>query len=46
MTAWYTASNELIEGKGVEPQAEKSNTIESLRSSRDLPLEAAFSALA
>jgi len=46
VTAWYTATNELIEGKGVEPQAEKSNTIESLRSSRDLPMEAALSALA
>jgi C-terminal processing protease CtpA/Prc len=46
VTAWYTASNELIEGKGVEPQAEKANTIESIRSARDLPMEAAFSALA
>lgn len=39
ITAWYTARNELIEGSGVPVQSEQSNTVESLRSGRDLPME-------
>jgi C-terminal processing protease CtpA/Prc len=46
VTAWYTASDELIEGKGTAPQTEQANTIEDLLSGRDLPMEAAFSVLA
>ena len=45
VTAWYTASDELIEGKGIQPQAEQASTVESLRSARDLPMETAIQAL-
>ena len=45
VTAWYTAKDELIEGEGVAPLVEASNTIESLRAKRDLPMEAALAHL-
>jgi carboxyl-terminal processing protease len=45
VTAWYTASDELIEGSGVQPQAEQANTVESIRSARDLQMQAAIEAL-
>lgn len=41
ITAWYTGTDQLIEGGGVEPHTEQANTVESLRSGRDLPLEKA-----
>jgi carboxyl-terminal processing protease len=46
VTAWYTASDELIEGSGVQPQAEQVNTVESIRSARDLQMQAAMEVLA
>jgi carboxyl-terminal processing protease len=46
VTAWYTARNELVEGTGVPVESERSNTLESLLSGRDLPMEAAVEALA
>ena len=45
VTAWYTAKDQLIEGGGVEPDMEQANTIESLVSGRDLPMEKAQSVL-
>ena len=45
VTAWYTASDELIEGKGIQPQAEQSVSFESLRLARDTPMEAALQSL-
>lgn len=45
ITAWYTGKDQLIEGGGVEPDAEQANTIESLVSGRDLPLEKARAVL-
>lgn len=45
VTAWYTARNELVEGTGVAVESEQSNTIDSLLSGRDLPMEAAMEAL-
>ena len=45
VTAWYTALNELIEGKGIQPQAEQSDSFESLRLARDIPTEAALRSL-
>jgi C-terminal processing protease CtpA/Prc len=45
VTAWYTAKDQLIEGGGVEPDTEQANTIESLLSGRDLPIEKAQSIL-
>jgi C-terminal processing protease CtpA/Prc len=45
VTAWYTAKDQLIEGGGVEPDTEQANTIESLLSRRDLPMEKAQSVL-
>ncbi len=45
VTAWYTASDELIEGKGIQPQAEQSDSLESLRLARDMPMEAALQSL-
>jgi carboxyl-terminal processing protease len=45
VTAWYTAKDQLIEGGGVEPDTEQANTIESLLSGRDLPMEKARSVL-
>jgi carboxyl-terminal processing protease len=45
VTAWYTAKNELVEGTGVAVESEKANTIDSLLSRRDLPMEAAMQAL-
>ena len=45
VTAWYTASNELIEGKGIQPQAEQADSFESLRLARDIPMEAAVRSL-
>jgi C-terminal processing protease CtpA/Prc len=46
ITAWYTANDELIEGAGVPAEIEQANTLESLISGRDLPLEVARQALA
>lgn len=46
VTAWYTGNDELIEGAGVPVQKEQANTLESLLSGRDLPMEAARAALA
>jgi C-terminal processing protease CtpA/Prc len=45
ITAWYTGKDQLIEGGGVEPQTEQANTIESLVSGRDLPIEKARAVL-
>jgi len=45
VTAWYTANDELIEGAGVPVQTEQANTIESLVSGRDLPMETALRTL-
>jgi C-terminal processing protease CtpA/Prc len=45
VTAWYTASDELIEGTGIQPQTPRANTVESLRLRRDLPMADALSAL-
>ena len=45
VTAWYTAKDQLIEGGGVEPDTKQANTIESLLSGRDLPMEKAQSGL-
>jgi C-terminal processing protease CtpA/Prc len=45
VTAWYTAHDELVEGKGVAPMMQVSNTLESLRAKRDLPMEAAVAQL-
>ncbi len=45
VTAWYTAKDQLIEGGGVEPDTKQANTIESLLSGRDLPMEKAQSVL-
>lgn len=45
VTAWYTAKNELVEGTGVAVESEHSNTIGTLLSGRDLPMEAAMAAL-
>jgi C-terminal processing protease CtpA/Prc len=45
VTAWYTAKRELVEGTGVPVECEQSNTIASLLSGRDLPMEAAVEAL-
>lgn len=45
VTAWYTATDQLIEGGGVEPDTEQANTIESLIAGRDLPLEKAQAVL-
>ncbi|HEX5422373.1 MAG TPA: S41 family peptidase [Bryobacteraceae bacterium] len=45
ITAWYTATNELIEGSGVPVQREQSNTVESLREGRDLAMEKGVEAL-
>lgn len=45
VTAWYTASDELIEGKGVAPVIRVSNTLESLLAKRDLPMAAALARL-
>ncbi|HSU30579.1 MAG TPA: S41 family peptidase [Bryobacteraceae bacterium] len=45
VTAWYTAKDQLIEGGGVEPDMEQANTVESLVSGRDLPMEKAQSVL-
>ena len=45
VTAWYAANDELIEGAGVPVQTEQANTIESLVSGRDLPMEAALQKL-
>jgi carboxyl-terminal processing protease len=45
VTAWYTAKDQLIEGGGVEPDTEQSNTVESLISGRDLPTEKAQAVL-
>ena len=45
VTAWYTAKDQLIEGGGVEPDTEQANTIESLLSGRDLPMEKAQAVL-
>lgn len=45
VTAWYTAKDELVEGTGVPVESENANTIESLLSGRDLPMEAAREAL-
>ena len=41
ITAWFTSAGELIERKGVEPDIESSNTFESLRAGRDIPMETA-----
>lgn len=41
VTAWYTAKDELVEGTGVPVESENANTIESLLSGSDLPMEAA-----
>ena len=46
VTAWYTGNDDLIEGTGVPVQKEQANTLESLLSGRDLPMEAAMAALA
>ena len=45
VTAWYTAKGELVEGTGVPVESEQSNTIDSLLSGRDLPMEIAVEAL-
>jgi carboxyl-terminal processing protease len=45
VTAWYTAKDELVEGTGVAVESEHSNTVESLLSGRDLPMDAAMEAL-
>ena len=45
VTAWYTSKNELVEGTGVPVESEQSNTIQSLLSGRDLPMEAALEML-
>lgn len=45
VTAWYTAKGELVEGTGVPVESEESNTMESLLSERDLPMEVAVGAL-
>lgn len=45
VTAWYMANNELIEGTGVPVETETANTIESLASGRDLPMETALRTL-
>jgi C-terminal processing protease CtpA/Prc len=45
VTAWYTANDELIEGTGVPVQTEQANTIDSLVSGRDLPMETALRTL-
>lgn len=45
ITAWYTASDELIEGRGVPVETEQTNTFESLLSGRDLPMETALRTL-
>jgi C-terminal processing protease CtpA/Prc len=45
VTAWYTGKDQLIEGGGVEPHTEQANTIESLISGKDLPMEKAESIL-
>jgi len=45
VTAWYTAKGELVEGSGVPVESEQASTIDSLRSGRDLPMEAAIEAL-
>jgi hypothetical protein len=37
-TAWFIANGELIKRKGVEPEIERANAIESLRSGRDIPM--------
>jgi C-terminal processing protease CtpA/Prc len=41
ITAWYTAKDELIEGDGISPDTDTSNTLDSLRSGRDPSMEAA-----
>jgi C-terminal processing protease CtpA/Prc len=45
VTAWYTAKDQLIEGRGVEPDTEQANTLQSLISGRDLPTETAHAVL-
>lgn len=45
VTAWYTARDKLIEGGGVEPDTEQANSVESLVSGRDLPMEKAQTVL-
>ena len=45
VTAWYTAKDELIEGSGVEPDTARANTIESLTSGKDLPMQEAQAVL-
>lgn len=45
ITAWYTAKDQLIEGGGVEPDIHEANTLESLVSGRDLPMEKAQAVL-
>jgi C-terminal processing protease CtpA/Prc len=45
VTAWYTAKNELIEGRGVDPDTEETNTLDTLLSKRDLPMEVAEAVL-
>jgi C-terminal processing protease CtpA/Prc len=43
VTAWYTAKDQLIEGGGVEPDTEQSNTVESLISGKICPRKGAGS---
>jgi len=45
VTAWYTASDESIEGKIIQPQPEHSDSFESLKLARDIPMEAALHSL-
>jgi carboxyl-terminal processing protease len=45
VTAWYTAKDELIEGRGVEPDMAQADIIDSLVSGRDLPMEKAQAVL-
>lgn len=45
VTAWYTATDELIEGRGVGPDSQAANTVDTLLSNRDLPMEAAKAVL-
>lgn len=45
ITAWYTASGELIEGEGVAPESEQGPTLENLVSGKDPAMDRALGSL-